>query len=703
MKMLTDIKKGRRHSVNPLTIKNLELLPKINENNKKKRKSFYSNRSEKNNDMKMPSNYLDEEEVEITQRDRKENEKNKEKEKYVITEETQKYLDKKIIHLINCYKDLKFRENTLKKMKTKKLHLVNSLNINESKTANVNNNILSKSLTKTYRISELEEKEGIKKLDEWDNNNLAQLYGNSDLIFNSLLNHYEKLGDYQKILELKYYKNIIESNGDEVGKMVNIQSINNKIIKDFLNSKVKEQKYILQNSIAKTQTRFHKTSLFTKEKKLAISLGIDNETLAEIKKYEERGKNNYDKVIKEKDKKEVIKKEELVSILIKIFNKKIEKKMKEQQQSEIFEEVNHIYSKYNAKIMKIQDEIDMSRELYNRIKETEYDKNDKEKMMEKTTQLYQIKFEVNTKMANQLKLKKELNKQMEELSKSKEKINGELDICKNELSYMKLVYINLVKNQRNYYLDVLKKGYDVRDEGLIWVVKRLLEIQTKLEYHHFPKFLDHNQIKYIIEVANLSLEETQLKIILKIVEKKRNGIQNSVNNQVMNKIAELSKAKNRHRMSVFTLEMEKIRNQLVGQDSSTRIFETFQKIYRKYKNNFSNKNFQKDEDLKIQNIIEELRVSLIEGGGTTTNDNFQQLTGILDYLNSNKESKEYLEILLLVKFRLSYINKLKDNLREEQINNFKELASSNHNNRFFNAELSLRLDLIKAALFGNKV
>ena len=702
MKMLTDIKKGRRHSVNPLSIKNLDLLPIINENKTKKRKSFYSDKSAHNDILKGPSYYLDNEE-EITQRDKKENEKKKEKEKYIITEETQKYLDKKIIHLINCYKDLKFREATLKKDKNKKFHLVNNLNTDDTKKANVNNNILSKSLTKTYRISELEEKEGIKKLDEWDNNNLAQLYGNSDLIFNSLLNHYEKLDDYEKILELKYYKNIIESNGDEEGKMVNIQSINNKIIKDFLNSKVKEQKYILQNSIAKTQTRFQKTSLFTKEKKLAINLGIDNETLAEIRKNEERDKNGYDKVIKEKDKKEVIKKEELVSILIKIFNKKMEKKMKEKKQSEIFEEVNHVYSKYNLKIMKIQDDIDMSRELYNKIKETEIDKNDKERIMEKTTQLYQIKYEVDIKMRNKLQLKKELNKQMEELSKSKEKINEELEVCKNELSYMKLVYINLVKNQRNYYLDVLKKGYDVRDEGLIWVVKRLLEIQTKLEYHHFPKFLDHSQIKYIIEVANLSLEENQLKIILKIVEKRRNSIQSSVNDKVMNKIAELSKTKNRHRMSVFTLEMEKIRNQLAGQDSSTRIFETFQKIYRKYKNNFSNKNFQKDEDLKIQHIIEELRVSLIEGGGKTTHDNFQQLTGILDYLNSNKESKEYLEILLLVKFRLSYINKLKDNLREEQINNFKEMANSNHNNRFFNAELSLRLDLIKAALFGHKL
>jgi hypothetical protein len=39
--MLTAIKKGRRHSVNPLSIKSLELLPKINENNKKKENRFY--------------------------------------------------------------------------------------------------------------------------------------------------------------------------------------------------------------------------------------------------------------------------------------------------------------------------------------------------------------------------------------------------------------------------------------------------------------------------------------------------------------------------------------------------------------------------------------------------------------------------------------------------------------------------------------
>ena len=665
-------------------------LPSINiKNNKNSRPSFFIDNS--NNDIpkrKTSKIFLSTENIN--------NISNKKITELRSDEQNQKYLDKKILHLINCYRDLKFPEKHKKiKLGRESLNLVNSHTHNNN---NNNINILSKSLTKAYKISEQPDKEGVKKLDEWDKNNLVQIYGNSNMIYNILYNYYLKNCDINKINELKYYKNIIESNGDDMGKIINVKnSTNNKIIKDFLNSRAKEQTYILKNSIA--QSRFHKTLLYVKEKKLAINLGLDGETLAEIKKTEEKSGYNYEKVIKEKDKNEVSKKEELVNILIKIFNKKIEKSKKEKTQSQIFEKINQTFLRYQSQIIKIQIEIDAKKELYDKIQDTEYEK---EKMVEKINSLQTLKYESDLDVKRQQELKKELNQEMKDLTKIKEQINEELDIYKHEIAYMKLVYINLVKNQRVYYLDLLKKGYDVRTEGLIWVVKRLLEIQTKLEYHHFPKFLDNNQIEYIIDMANLSLEEIQLKTILKIVGKKRDDIQNAVNNKVMNTIVELSKIKNRHRSSIFTLEMEKIRNALNGEESGTKIFENFQKIYRKYKTIFASKIMQKDEDMKIQRIIGELKSSLIERGGKTTTENFQQLTGILDYLNSNKESKDYLEILLLIKFRLSYIHKLRESLKEEQIIKYRQEISNNNNNRFFNAELSLRLDLVKSALFGNK-
>jgi hypothetical protein len=335
--------------------------------------------------------------------------------------------------------------------------------------------------------------------------------------------------------------------------------------------------------------------------------------------------------------------------------------------------------------------------LYDKINGAEYEK---ENMVEKINLLQKIKYESEQDQKKQEMIRKELEEEIKELKEEKKEINEELEICKNEIAYMKLVYIHLVKTQRKYYLDLLKKGYDVRGEGLIWVVKRLLEIQTKLEYHHFPKFLDNNQIKYIIEMANLSLEEIQLKTILRIVEKKRDDIQNTVSNRVIRSIEALSRKT--HRASVFTMEMEKMKNNIKEEASNTKIFDEFQKLYKKYKAIFLRKIIQKEEEIKIQKLIHELKTLLLEGGGKTTTDNFQQLTGILNYLNSNKESKEYLEILLLVKFRLSYIHKLRESLKEEQLNNFRLETSNNINNRFFNAESSLRLDLVRSALFGNK-
>ena len=604
------------------------------------------------------------------------------------------FLDKKIIHLINCYRSLKFSEDE-KKLKIRRT----SFQQNNPKDKNINSlNILSKSLTKAYKISDLHDKEGVKKLDEWDKNNLAQLYGNSDMIYKKLYNYYSKFYNYDKMNELDYYKSIIKSSGEDLENIILIKNnANNKIIKDFLNLKIKEQTYILKNNLSKSHTKFNKTLLFMKEKKLAINLGIDNETLAEIRKAEEKTGYNYERLIKDKDKKELLKKEELINLLIKIFNKKLEKSKKEKIQSENFEKMNKIYMKHQSKIIKIQIDIDDKKELYDKINGAEYEK---ENMVEKINLLQKIKYESEQDQKKQEMIRKEFEEEIKELKEEKKEINEELEICKNEIAYMKLVYIHLVKTQRKYYLDLLKKGYDVRGEGLIWVVKRLLEIQTKLEYHHFPKFLDNNQIKYIIEMANLSLEEIQLKTILRIVEKKRDDIQNTVSNRVIRSIEALSRKT--HRASVFTMEMEKMKNNIKEEASNTKIFDEFQKLYKKYKAIFLRKIIQNEEEIKIQKLIHELKTLLLEGGGKTTTDNFQQLTGILNYLNSNKESKEYLEILLLVKFRLSYIHKLRESLKEEQLSNFRQETSNNINNRFFNAESSLRLDLVRSALFGNK-
>ena len=85
------------------------------------------------------------------------------------------------------------------------------------------------------------------------------------MIYKKLYNYYSKFYDYDKINELDYYKSIIKSSGEDLENIIIIKNnANNKIIKDFLNLKIKEQTYILKNNLSKSHTKFNKTLLFMK-------------------------------------------------------------------------------------------------------------------------------------------------------------------------------------------------------------------------------------------------------------------------------------------------------------------------------------------------------------------------------------------------------------------------------------------------------
>ena len=176
--------------------------------------------------------------------------------------------------------------------------------------------------------------------------------------------------------------------------------------------------------------------------------------------------------------------------------------------------------------MKINEEIHDKKEIFKRIQNME----DPNGEVNKKNQLEKIRLNRDKLEMQLIRTKYELNLELKNLDNKKHNLIEELEIIKNELLFMKIAHVYLTKEQRNYYLDLLNKGYDIRNEGLVWIVKRLLEIQTKLEYHHFPKYLDKDQADYIIELANINLEEAQLKIVIDVLQKNKIiDIINSIN------------------------------------------------------------------------------------------------------------------------------------------------------------------------------
>ncbi len=173
-------------------------------------------------------------------------------------------------------------------------------------------------------------------------------------------------------------------------------------------------------------------------------------------------------------------------------------------------------------------------------------------------------------------------------------------------------------------------------------------------FYHFPKFLNNEQIDYLMEMANLSLEEIQLKIVLNVIERKRNDMEIDVNKQIMNKIIEYSNNRRKSQINNIITDRNKINNNI--DNETNKIYKTFRKIYNKYEEAFKVSYMKGIEEIRTNQIINELKINLLEEGGSSSPENFQQLTGVLDYLNKNKESNEYLETILKI-----ILKKLKNN------------------------------------------
>ena len=592
----------------------------------------------------------------------------------------------KLQHLVNYFKELD--DNNPKTRYEIKYHN----NLNESNYKDISN-----TFTKFYRITRQQQKLDVIKLNSWDEDNLESFYGNTNIIYQYLVKYYKKKLNKNKLDELEYFKRIIDTNGNFVDNILKTTNSNNKIIQSIKKQKNMEQGTLLHNIISKTHYRF-KNDLIIKNKKISLNFGIDNDALAAMKKEKDIGSGYYSKIIKEKEKQENAKREELMNLSIKILNKKKEKSIKEKIIGRIYEETNNLIKKYNAKMIKINDEIYEKKEHFKKIKNIET----KEEDINKKNQLNKIQADIDQLELELIRLKYELKFEIKKLEKKKQELNEDLEIFKNELVFMKIAHIYLTKEQRNYYLDLLNKGYDIRNEGLVWIVKRLLEIQTKLEYHHFPKYLDKEQADYIIELANINLEEAQLKIVIDVLQKKQILINNDMNSKMMQKILVLSKkrkiiieennSKNNSLNKNRTIEREP--------EKDNKIFNSIKDIYKKYAGAFKINSVKNFDELREKQITEELKLSLLEGGTNGPHDNLDELAGLLQFLTKNKDNKDYFEFILKLKLRMRFLSKKKEILKQEQINLFRETLDND--NRFNYAESSLKYDLVWGALFGNK-
>ncbi len=68
----------------------------------------------------------------------------------------------------------------------------------------------------------------------------------------------------------------------------------------------------------------------------------------------------------------------------------------------------------------------------------------------------------------------------------------------------------LLQNQLDYYYELLNVGADVRNMGLSWVIKTIWYLGGKIHMQRFPKALDSDSIKYLLEISRMDLERDKV-------------------------------------------------------------------------------------------------------------------------------------------------------------------------------------------------
>ena len=550
----------------------------------------------------------------------------------------------------------------------------------------------------------------MKNLTYWEQENLKYKADNYKKLFSAIEKLYKKEKSVSKLKELDNIALLMESSKNLNKELKKESLLSNNILEKIYLKNKQDEGTILMNSLTKTKSRFRYSLFENKTKNDLTSFNIDIETIEAMKeenleKTKDLQKDSenkyYRKLINDKTRQESIMREDLIKMANKISDKREEKDKIKYELDKIYEKKHKIEEDYFNKrnelkhqILDLEDLLSHSQKFFKKAGK----KVDKETIFKnlssKTSMYNKLEYEIS-------ELGKESQKKLEEIEKIKNKYNHKLKLVNEEQGYLKFVYFTMLHKQRLYYLNILKNGYDVRYEGLVWCVRHLIEMDTNLEYFHFPKFLNNEQIDYLISQAKSYLMENLLTLTLRILKKKQSKkreqekqkeykkLQTYVNLRQSAKERKKILGKSNHKL-LLKKNKENIRN---------RILDSYNHIYNKYKDSFQNShiNYENDDE-QVKKIIIEIRESVLSKGYYINNEK-ENL--ILKFFEQQPKNRIILKVILELREQIKNTQKERNEEKKKMIEKIKEMEQNK--DRYANTKMSVEFDLIFSALFGSSI
>ena len=304
---------------------------------------------------------------------------------------------------------------------------------------------------------------------------------------------------------------------------------------------------------------------------------------------------------------------------------------------------------------------------------------------------------MNNEMNSELReIEHKYQDKIEKINNEQKKLEDEIKINKLEINYYKGINDELIREHKVYYMNKLKKGYDCRKEGLMWVVYNLLELQVPLEYHHFPKYLTHEQIDYLKKYANTQLKQDELKIIINALKKKQNTQKMKNVLKCMDVIDNILNVDNK---DIFDSNDENEINNKEFINSKLKIEKKFWKLYQENIDIMKNYLFKNAESNELNKIVHEFKKDLYHGSNSDINKSRRDL---LNVFMGDTNNKNFFNFLVDIKANYQKLEEEKEKLFENEKQNYLKLVESNMNNKA-SIDNVIKNEMIKRCLFGNRL
>ena len=669
------------------------------------------------------------------------------------------YINKTKSDFINGQNILKSKYlNYINKYRENKLNIQNSNGLTNIKTIfnnneNNKNDILPKTNKNKDEVNKYKSSILLKNLDIWDKEHCSEnkIRKKMDL-FNLLYDYFEKEKLKNKKNDLIYASKILTTRDENIYDDLDYRK-HNKAFMEIIKKRKKETGTILKNNLYKTQLKF--SELFDKKytKEFDENLDIDPDTFNLLLE-DELKSMFYNQIIKDRKKYEKQLHDDLLKINSIIYKRKISKDEKTTKLKGLYAESIKLKKEYNEKYAKnrniywsrydsyehyykslidneniniindfkksgeyehalesqrhitIKDESLEQKVTYKspnprKRKTTITDKNMltvyknamKRLEDEKKFKLLHMNNEMNSKLRE---IEYKYQDKFEKINNEQKKLENDIKINKLEINYYKGINDELIREHKVYYMNKLKKGYDCRKEGLMWVVYNLLELQVPLEYHHFPKYLTHEQIDYLKKYAKTQLKQDALKIIINALKKKQST-------QKMNDVLKCMDVID----NILYIDSKDIlesnhEDEIKNKDymnTKAEIEKKFLKIYHDNVDVMKNYLFKNVESNELNKIVHEFKKELYFGCNSDINKSKRD---ILNVFMGDKNNKDFFNLLVEIKANFQKLEDEKERLYEKEKQNYLKLVESNINSKA-SIENVIKNEMIKRCLFGTRL